>query len=87
MSNEKNKDILRTFQPDFCKNVRTSQAQKKSTGPYKIKKVYRVINPNCSNESSHCSKTTKDRKLGIVFDERVFTDICFLRGKLSKHAQ
>ena len=34
MSNEKNKDILRTFQPDFCKNVRTSQAQKKSTGPY-----------------------------------------------------
>ena len=40
MSNEKNKDILRTFQPDFCKNVRTSQAQKKSTGPYKIKKVY-----------------------------------------------
>ena len=40
MSNEKNKDILRTFQPDFCKNLRTSKAQKESTGPYKIKKVY-----------------------------------------------
>lgn len=52
-----------------------------------LHRAYRVINPNCSNVSSHCSWTTKNRKLGIVFDERVFTDICFLRKKFSKHAQ
>ena len=34
------KDTLRTFQPGICKNLRTSQPQKKITGPYKKKRVY-----------------------------------------------
>ena len=33
------KDTLRTFQPGICKNLRTSQPQKKFTGPYKKKRV------------------------------------------------
>ena len=33
------KDTLRTFQPKICKNLRTSQPQKKFTGPYIKKRV------------------------------------------------
>ena len=33
------KDILRTFEPQFQKVLRTSQAQKNFAGPYKKKRV------------------------------------------------
>ena len=32
--------MLKTFQPGIRKNLRTSQPQKKFTGPYKKKRVY-----------------------------------------------
>ena len=34
--------MLRTYQPEIRKNLRTSQPQKKFTGPYKKKRVYLV---------------------------------------------
>ena len=33
------KDILRTFEPDNCEILRTSQPEKIFTGPYKKKRV------------------------------------------------
>ena len=39
ISKENIKDMLRTFQPQICKNLRTSQPQKKITGPYIKKRV------------------------------------------------
>ena len=37
---KKVKDILRTFQPENHKKLRTSQPEKKFAGPYKKKEVY-----------------------------------------------
>ena len=38
--------MLRTFQPGIRKNLKTSQPQKKFTGPYKKKRVYASQNLN-----------------------------------------
>ena len=50
------KNILRTFEPDNHKMLRTSQPQKIFTGPYK-KKVYKTS--KCQNNATFSRKVSE----------------------------